>query len=120
MSQQPNTVPLHPNEFKALHTAIEGYLAFLQHAVQPSQERNSVIEVLQAVCFRLAKLLRAQQEGAHLWLTDVEVRAIDTAVQTFCRLVPWVIEPSPQRDETLQELDKVRLRVSRLVFPLND
>ncbi|MBV9688789.1 MAG: hypothetical protein JO202_03655 [Ktedonobacteraceae bacterium] len=119
MSKQ-NTVPLHPNEFKALYTAIGGYLTFLRNAVQPSRERSNLIEVLQTVRFRLDKVLRANEDGAHLWLTEVEVSAIDTAVQTFCRLVPWVVEPSQQRDETLQALDKLRLRVSALLVPRSD
>jgi len=58
-------------------------------------------------------VLRAKEEGVQLWLTDVEVSAIDIAVLTFCRLVPWVVEPSQERDETLQELEKLRVRVSR-------
>jgi hypothetical protein len=119
MSKQ-NTVPLHPNEFKALHTAIGGYLTFLRNAVQPSQERDRLVTVLQTVRFRLNKVLRANEDGAHLWLTDVEVRAIDTAVQTFCRLVPRLVESSQERDETLQALDKLRVRVSKLLFPLHD
>jgi hypothetical protein len=79
-----------------------------------------VLKVLHGVHVRLETMLQAQQEGARLWLTDVEVSAIDGAVLTFCRVVPWLVEPSQEREEVLQELDKLRVRVSRLLFPLND
>ena len=117
--EQKSVVPLHPGELRALHTAIGSYLNYLRNVSQPSRRRDTLMTVLQGVCMRLTRMLSLGKkiEGEQLWLTDIEVWAIDVAMLAFCRGVRLVVESSQQRDETLRELDKVRVRIKSLLLP---
>jgi len=117
MSQQ--TVPFLPEEFRALKTTIGSYLNYLERMVPPSTERERTLSVLQGVYTRLYDLLALgqQREGQRLWLTEVEVAAIDMALLTFARLVPLIIKPCPEQEDTVLDLNKMRWRVRCLVVP---
>jgi len=112
-------VPLHPEEARALKTVIGNYFDYLERMIPSSTERNRLLSVLQGVYTRLQRLLVLGQqiEGQRLWLTEEEVAALDMALLTFLRLVHLIIKPSQQRDDTVDELEKMRWRIRSLSVP---
>jgi hypothetical protein len=112
-------VPLRPEEVRALTTTLNNYLEYLERMVAPSTERDSEFSVLQGVYVRLHHLLllAPSPEGQRLWLTQGEVAAVDLALLTFVDLAHLIFKPSQQREDTVEELDKMRWRVRSLVLP---
>jgi len=117
MSQQP--VSFRPEEYRMLTATIGNYLEYLQQMVPPSAERDRLLSVLQGVHVRLRHVLVLGQkrEGQRLWLTEVEVSAIEMALVTFARLIRLIIKPSEEQEGTILELDRMRWRVRTLLFP---
>jgi hypothetical protein len=112
---------LHPSEVQLLDTAIKTYLEYLQCVVLPSQERTQALTILRTFHLRLKSIPQEGLKAGQLWLADLEARAIEKALLIFCQRVPWLAGPSDAPDETLQALEKLRVRVSSLFSsPLNE
>jgi hypothetical protein len=98
--------PIHPNDLQVLEKVLMTYLVYLKWRVPPSVKRDIDIQVLQCALERLKQVFASPQgiEGVPIFFTDVEIVAIQEAIEGFknqlCRMVP----PSAERDEVLEGL----------------
>ena len=98
------------NDARALLAMLKGYLAYVYGAVPSSHKRDAQIRVLQGVRGRLEGLLAApgRAEETLIWLTRLEVRALDEALSGFVQVVHVLVPASSARDETLREIEGFR------------
>jgi hypothetical protein len=78
-----------------------------------------LLNILHAFHLRLKKALQGDGEAVQVWLTDLEVWAIERALLNCCQRVSLVAGPSAKRDGTVQALEQIRVRVSRPLHPFN-
>ncbi len=118
---QERQLPLHPSEAQLLDISVKTYLEYLQCVVLPSQERTQALHILRPFHLRLQSIPQERLEAGQLWLTYLEVPAIEKALVIFCQRVPCLAGPSQAPDETVQALEKLRVRISNLFSsPLNE
>ncbi len=93
-----------------IESALMGYLSYLRGRVPLSPTRNARIQLLQKLRSRLANtLLNGPTAPAQtISLTVSQITALHEALAGFARLVPSVVPPSQERDETLQVFERLR------------
>jgi hypothetical protein len=101
------TVPIGLNDLAVLRSIISGYLAFLRRTGARTQQRQTLMQVLEGVYQRLTGI-SAQTVEARIFLSVTEVEALNTALLGFAAFVRQKVSPSTERDETLQTLELLR------------
>ena len=101
------TLPIGFNDLAALRSIISGYLAYLRRTAAHSQQRQTQIHLLEGVYQRLTGI-SSQVVEARIFLSVVEVEALNTAILGFAAFVRQKVSPSTERDETLQTLELLR------------
>ena len=90
-----------------LRDIIQAYLAFLPRSGLPAQERQTQTHLLKGVSFKLAGIPRQAVE-ARIMLSVGEIYALSCAMQVFIAFVKNKVSPSRERDETLQDVERLR------------
>lgn len=85
---------LAPNDLRALHSAISGYLAYLQRL--PGRDQGTTL-VLESLRHRLAGLLAHadQFKNTPIMLSQAEVAIMREALLGFCILLPMLARDTP-------------------------
>jgi hypothetical protein len=105
-----NPVPslrLNFNDLTAVRGIIRAYITYTRWTSKPSRERDEQLQVLESLYVRLASVPANVTDIAFL-LSTAEVAALDCAIAGFCAFIRRKVPPSQERDETLQEVERMR------------
>ena len=86
----------------------------MRRTVPPSQQREIECHLLEGVSLRLAGM-RPDAPEVSLVLTVAEMRVLNNALLGFMAFVRNKVSPSRDRDETLQDIERLRMQVARLL-----
>ena len=81
---------------------------------KPTRERDEQMHVLESLYLRLANIPVNVADMA-LLLSVAEVAALDCAIAGFCAFVRNKVSPSRERDETLQDVERLRQTLVRML-----
>ena len=90
-----------------LRDIIQAYLAFLPRSGLSRQEMQAQTYLLKGVSFKLADIPQQAIE-ARILLSVGEIYALSCAMQVFIAFVKNKVSPSLERDETLQDVERLR------------
>lgn len=116
MSQSQRDVPtfiLSLNDLAVLRSVICGYLAYARRAL-PLQQSQSHLRLLEGLYQRLSRIPSNVLEVS-IPLMDTEIHALDSALRGFSAFVRLKVSPSRDRDETLQDLERFRQQLLRML-----
>ncbi len=102
-------------DIAAIKNIIRAYIAYARRTIPPSQQREIECHLLEGVCIRLAEM-RPDAPEVSLTLMVSEMRALNNALLGFAAFVRRKVSPSPERDETLQDTERFRLQLARLLL----
>ena len=102
------------NDLAVLRSVICGYLAYVRRTVLPSQQSQRQLRLLQGLYQRLSGI-PANALEVRIPLMDTEIQALDSALLGFSAFVRQKVQPSQQRDETLQDLEGFRQQLLRML-----
>mgnify|MGYP001304281624 CR=1 FL=1 len=107
------TLALNFNDLAALRGIIRAYITYTRRASRRTRERNEQIQVLESLYLRMTNIPTNVPDIA-LLLSTAEVVALDCAIAGFCAFVRSKVPPSRERDETLQDVERMREVLARL------
>jgi hypothetical protein len=111
-----STVSIGMHDLAALRSIISGYLAYLHRATPRTRQRQALIQVLQEVSQRLMGISSEAVE-VRLFLSVIELEAVNTAMLGFAAFVCQKVLPSWERDDTLQTVEQLRLHLLAMLPP---
>jgi hypothetical protein len=100
-------LPLGFGDLGVLRDIIQAYLAFLPRSGLPAQDRERETHLSKGVLYKLADIPQQATE-VHITLTVGEIHALRSAMQVFITFVKQKVAPSRERDETLEDVARLR------------
>lgn len=100
-------LPLGFGDLGVLRDIIQAYLAFLPRSGLSAQEKQTQMHLLKGVSYKLADIPKQAVE-ARIILSVGEIYALSCAIQVFMAFVRNKVSPSCERDETLQDVARLR------------
>src|SRR5450755_2357400 len=107
------TLALNFNDLASVRSIIRAYITYTRRVSQPTRERDEQMHVLESLYLRLANMPVNVADVA-LLLSVAEVVALDCAIAGFCAFVRNKVSPSRERDETLQDVERLRKALARM------
>src|SRR6266849_9040052 len=101
------TLALNFNDLASVRSIIRAYITYTRRVSQPTRERDEQMHILESLYLRLANIPVNVADMA-LLLSVAEVAALDCAIAGFCAFVRKKVSPSQERDETLQDVERLR------------
>ena len=101
-------------DIAVLRDIITAYIAYTRRTVRPSQQREIECHVLERVHVRLAEM-RPQAPEVSLILMVSEMQALNNALLGFSAFVRRKVPPSKERDETLEDVERFRVQLMRML-----
>ncbi|MGH2494273.1 MAG: hypothetical protein ACRDIV_06160 [Ktedonobacteraceae bacterium] len=101
-------------DIAAINNIVRAYIAYARRTVPPSQQREIECHLLEGVSMRLAGM-RPDTPEVSLVLMVSEMRALNNALLGFADFVRKKVPPSQERDETLQDIERFRIQLARLL-----
>ena len=90
-----------------LRDIIQAYLAFLPRSGLPARDRERETHLLKGVLYKLADIPHQPVE-VRITLTVGEIHSLRSAMQVFITFVKQKVAPSRERDETLEDVARLR------------
>jgi len=90
-----------------VRSIIRAYVTYTRRVSKPTRERDEQMHVLESLYLRLANM-PVNVANMALLLSVAEVAALDCAIAGFCAFVRNKVSPSRERDETLQDVERLR------------
>ncbi len=109
-------LPLGFGDLGVLRNIIQAYLAFLPRSGLSAQEKQTQMYLLKGVTFKLAGIPKQAVE-ARIMLNVGEIYALSCAIQVFIAFVRNKVSPSRERDETLNDVARLRQCLLDLLPP---
>ncbi|MGH2495439.1 MAG: hypothetical protein ACRDIV_12110 [Ktedonobacteraceae bacterium] len=113
----PNRLPalaLSFNDLVSVRSIIRAYITYTRRVRKPTRERDELMHVLESLYLRLTNLPTNITDVA-LLLSTAEVAALDCAIAGFCAFVRAKVPPSQERDETLQDVERMRQILAQML-----
>ncbi len=107
------TLALSFNDLASLRSIIRAYITYTRRVSKPTRERDEQMHALESLYLRLANIPVNVADMA-LLLSVAEVAALDCAIAGFCAFVRNKVSPSRERDETLQDVERLRQALARM------
>lgn len=101
------TLALGYHDLVALRGIILAHVTYIRRKSKPTQARQEHLEVLEGLYTRLASVPAPANEIAFL-LSIAEVAALSGAIKGFCAFVRARVSASPERDDTLHYVERMR------------
>ncbi|HLZ80875.1 MAG TPA: hypothetical protein VKP04_04525 [Ktedonobacteraceae bacterium] len=101
------TLALSFHDLMALRGIIRAYITYTHRASKPTPARQDHLEVLEGLYTRLTSVPANVSDIAFL-LSIAEVAALSGAIKGFCAFVRSKVPPSQERDEILQDIERMR------------
>ena len=95
------------NDLAVLRSIICSSLMVLRRVASHTQQRQTQMRLLEGVYQRLAGI-PSQAKEAQILLSAPEIDAVNSAIVRFAVFVRQKVSPSTERDETLQDLERLR------------
>lgn len=114
----PNRLPtlaLSFNDLVSVRSIIRAYITYTRRVSKPTRERDEQMHVLESLYLRLTNLPINVTDVA-LLLSIAEVAALDSAIAGFCTFVRTKVPPSRERDETLQDVERMREVLAQMLL----
>ena len=108
------TLALNFNDLASLRGIIRAYITYTRRVSRPTRERDEQVHVLESLYLRLANIPVNVADMA-LLLSVAEVAALDCAIAGFCAFVRNKVSPSRERDETLQDVERMRQALGQML-----
>src|SRR6266849_1559450 len=108
------TLQLGFNDLASVRSIIRAYITYTRRVSQPTRERDEQMHVLESVYLRLANI-PINVADMVFPLSVAEVVALDCAIAGFCAFVRKKVSPSRERDETLQDVDRLRQELAQML-----
>ena len=108
------TLALNFNDLASLRSIIRAYITYTRRVSKPTRERDERIHVLESLYLRLTNMPTNVTDVA-LLLSVAEVATLDCALAGFCAFVRAKVPPSQERDETLQDVERMRQALARML-----
>ena len=108
------TLALNFNDLASVRSIIRAYITYTRRVSQPTRERNEQMHVLESVYLRLANI-PVNMAQVTIPLSVAEVAALDCAIAGFCAFVRNKVSPSRERDETLQDVERLRVALLQML-----
>jgi len=108
------TLALNFNDLASVRSIIRAYITYMRRVSKPTRERDERMHVLESVYLRLANMPVNVGEVA-IPLSVAEVAALDCAIAGFIEFVRHKVSPSLERDETLQDIERLRLALVQML-----
>jgi hypothetical protein len=113
----PNRLPtlaLSFNDLATVRSIIRAYITYTRRVSQPTQARDEQIQLLESLYLRMASIPVNVADMAIL-LSVADIVALDCAIVGFCAFVRNKVPPSRERDETLQDVERMRQELARML-----
>ena len=107
------TLVLSFHDLAAVRGIIRAYITYTRRVSKPTRKRDEQILVLESLYVRLANIPVNVPDLA-LLLSTAEVAALDCAIAGFCAFVRNKVPPSRERDETLQDVERMRETLAQM------
>lgn len=108
------TLALSFHDLTALRGIIRAHITYTRRMSKPGPARQDQLEVLECLYMRLASVSATMNEIAFL-LSIAEAAALSGAIAGFCAFVRSKVPPSQERDETLQEIERMREALAHML-----
>ncbi len=108
------TLALSFNDLASVRSIIRAYITYTRRVSKPTYERDIQMHVLESLYLRLANM-PINVTDVTLLLSTAEVAALDCAIAGFCAFVRKKVSPSQERDETLQDVERLRQVLARML-----
>lgn len=95
------------HDLVALRGIIRAYITYTRRTSQPPPARQDLLDVLETLYTCLTSAPANVSDIAFL-LSIAEVAALSSAIKGFCTFIRSKVPPSQERDETLQEVERMR------------
>ncbi|HEU0001082.1 MAG TPA: hypothetical protein VFQ36_09300 [Ktedonobacteraceae bacterium] len=108
------TLALSFNDLVSVRSIIRAYITYTRRVSQPTRERDEQMHVLESLYLRLTNIPVNVTDMA-LLLSVAEITALDAVLAGFCAFVRHKVPPSQERDETLQDVERMREVLARML-----
>jgi hypothetical protein len=108
------TVQLGFNDLATVRSIIRAYITYTRRVSQPTRAREEQIQLLESLYLRMASIPVNVADMAIL-LSVADIVALDCAIAGFCAFVRNKVPPSQERDETLQDVERLRQDLARML-----
>ena len=108
------TIVLGFGDIATINSIVRAYIPYARRTVPPSQQREIECHLLEGGTVRLAQM-RPDAPEVSLVLSVSEMRVVNNALLSFAAFVRQKVPPSRERDETLQDTERFRLQLARLL-----
>ncbi|HEU0001989.1 MAG TPA: hypothetical protein VFQ36_13900 [Ktedonobacteraceae bacterium] len=108
------TLALSFNDLVPVRSIIRAYITYTRRMSQPTRERDEQMHVLESLYLRLTNMPINVTDVA-LLLSVAEIIALDAAIAGFCAFVRQKVPPSQERDETLQDVERMRQILAQML-----
>ena len=102
------------NDLISVRSIIRAYITYTRRVSKPTRERDEQMHVLESLYLRLVNIPVNATEMAFP-LSVAEVTALDCAIAGFCAFVHVKVPPSQERDETLQDVERLRQALAQML-----
>ena len=110
------TLALSFNDLVSVRSIIRAYITYTRRVSQPTRQRDEQIHVLESLYLRLANM-PVNVGDVVIPFSVAEVTALDRAFAGFCAFVRKKVSPSRERDETLEDVERLRLAFAAMLLP---
>lgn len=100
-------VPIGPNDLEAIETILSGTMNYFRNSIPFSSQTATKIHVLEDLHQRI-QFLRHSGDGTIILISQEDFLLIREAIQTFVQLIRRLVPSSPERDETLKRVNRLR------------
>lgn len=101
------TLALSFHDLIALRGIIRAYITYTRRTSKPTLARQEHLDVLEILYTRLTSVPANVSNIAFL-LSIAEIAALSGAIKGFCAFIRSRVPPSQERDETLQDVERMR------------
>ena len=101
-------------DIAAIKSIIRAYIAYTRRTFPSSQQQEIQCHLLEGVYMRLAEM-RPDAPEVSLTLMVSEMHALNNALLGFAAFVRHKVSPSQERDEILQDVERLRVQLARLL-----
>jgi hypothetical protein len=108
------TLALNFNDLASVRSIIRAYITYTRRVSKPTHERDEQMHVLESLYLRFSNIPVNVADMA-LLLSVAEVAALDCAIAGFCAFVRKKVSPSRERDETLQDVERMRKVLAQML-----
>ncbi|HVB72459.1 MAG TPA: hypothetical protein VNE38_02790 [Ktedonobacteraceae bacterium] len=107
-------LPLGYNDLASLRSIIRASITYTRRVSHITRERDEQMHLLENLYLRLTTIPLSTVE-IHVLLNVVEIYALNSTLLGFMSFVRKKVTPSPERDETLRDVERLRKALLKML-----